>query len=67
MPDIDGFTATRMLREHRKGLNRQTPIVAVTGHALTGYKEKCLAADMNDYITKPISFKSLQEVLERVN
>lgn len=67
MPDIDGFTATRMLREHRKGLNRQTPIVAVTGHALTGYKEKCLAADMNDYITKPISFDSLQEVLERVN
>ena len=66
MPEIDGYAATNMLRNEEGGLNQHTPIVAMTGHALVGYRDKCLAADMSDYITKPISFDSIQAVLDRV-
>jgi len=52
MPVMDGFTATRAIRKNDD--NQSLPIIAVTAHALTGYRDKCLEAGMNDYITKPI-------------
>ncbi|MEG2173090.1 MAG: ATP-binding protein [Desulfovibrionaceae bacterium] len=63
MPVMDGITATRALREDRQLQN--LPIIAMTAHAMTGDREKSLAAGMNDYITKPISPDNVYETLRR--
>ncbi len=65
MPVMDGFEATAKIRELEKESGAHIPIIAMTAHAMTGDREKCLAAGMDDYITKPINFEVLQEVLEK--
>lgn len=62
MPVMDGFEATKAIRTFENGKKR-TPIVAVTAHAVAGYREKCLANDMDDYITKPIRKKALLDMV----
>jgi signal transduction histidine kinase/CheY-like chemotaxis protein len=62
MPGIDGFEATRRIRESRYA---DVPIVAVTAHVLPGYRETCLAAGMNDYLAKPALIGPLTELVER--
>ncbi len=67
MPEMDGFTATRMIRE--KELEERLPripIIAMTAHALSGDQERCLDAGMDDYIPKPFEEEVLAETLERV-
>jgi CheY-like chemotaxis protein len=64
MPIMDGFEATAVIR-HREGSNHHTPICALTANAMEGDREKCLAAGMDDYITKPISIEKLREAVER--
>ena len=66
MPVIDGFAATRLIREHeaRIGLPR-TPIIALTANALSGDREHCLAQGMDDYLSKPIELHALSELLAR--
>ena len=63
MPDLDGFDATRRIREGPEK-NRRIPIVALTAHAMQEDLDRCLAAGMDGYITKPFVEKDLREKLE---
>jgi signal transduction histidine kinase/CheY-like chemotaxis protein len=54
MPGMDGFQATAAIRETEKQTGAHMPVIAMTAHALSGYKEKCLEAGMDGYVTKPI-------------
>jgi two-component system CheB/CheR fusion protein len=64
MPEMDGFQATAAIREREKTTGGHMPIVAVTGYAMKGDKQRCLDAGMDAYICKPIRSAELFEVLE---
>jgi CheY-like chemotaxis protein len=66
MPVIDGFTATRKIREIEATTNSHTPIIAITANALHGDREKCLEAGMDDYISKPFQVEILVEKIKRL-
>jgi CheY-like chemotaxis protein len=63
MPEMNGFEATAVIREREKGAGRHQFIVALTAHALSGDRERCLEAGMDAYVSKPISQSSLAAVL----
>ena len=65
MPGFDGFDATRLIREMERKTGTCTPIVAMTAHALSGYRELCLAAGMDDFVTKPLNPDVISAVIER--
>jgi len=62
MPEMDGLEATREIRDIGFDM---IPIIAMTAHAMKGYREKCLDAGMDDYITKPIKRDSVFDILEK--
>lgn len=62
MPEMDGTEATRLIRE--KGFDK-VPIIAMTAHAMKGDREMCLAAKMNDYLTKPIKREAVFAIIEK--
>jgi len=64
MPEMDGYEATRRIREGGQGMmNSAIPIIALTAHALGSDRDKCIAAGMNDYLSKPIDAARLQAAL----
>jgi CheY-like chemotaxis protein len=64
MPELDGFAATQELRR-REGTDCHTPVIAMTAHARTGDQERCLAAGMDDYLSKPLDLSHLRAALHR--
>jgi len=64
MPEMDGFTATGLIREKERATGTHIPIIAMTAHAMKGDREKCLAVGMDGYISKPINPEELYEVIE---
>jgi CheY-like chemotaxis protein len=64
MPDLDGYAATRRIRELEIGGVR-VPIVALTAHATDGAEHECRAAGMDDYLSKPLDRGKLAQCLER--
>ena len=66
MPQMDGYETTRQIRanEQKQGLDR-LPVIALTAHALSGDREKCLEAGMDDFLGKPFQVSDLEMMLER--
>ena len=65
MSEMDGFEATGLIREWEKQTDQHTPIIAMTAHALSGDRERCIEAGMDDYLSKPLEPKVFFSMLER--
>lgn len=61
MPEMDGYTATKKIREE---LQSNIPVIAMTAHAMSGEREKCLRAGMNEYLAKPIRESELYRMIQ---
>ena len=66
MPGMDGFEATSAIREQEKGKENRQPIIALTAHAMKGDRERCIAAGMDAYVSKPIKFDALFQAIEEL-
>ena len=64
MPTMGGFDAVAALREREQGTGEHVPVIALSAHAVVGHREKCLAAGMDDYLTKPIDPEMLYATMD---
>ncbi len=65
MPEMDGLEATRNIRQLELVIGAHIPIVAMTAHAMSGDRDRCLDAGMDDYVSKPVSLKLLSQAIAR--
>jgi CheY-like chemotaxis protein len=65
MPELDGLEATKQIRALESGSKLRVPIIALTAGASKEEKERCLAAGMDDFLSKPIEIRKLSEMLNR--
>jgi CheY-like chemotaxis protein len=66
MPEMDGFAATKFIREKEKASGAHLPIIALTALAMKGDEERCLACGMDGYVSKPLRIEELFSVIEKV-
>ncbi|MCH5376774.1 MAG: response regulator, partial [Planctomycetes bacterium] len=66
MPEMDGYEATRAIRDQEQKTGGHIPIIAMTAHALKGDRERCLESGMDEYVSKPIHAKRMLETIESV-
>ncbi len=66
MPVMGGLEATEAIRSREKSTGTHLPIIAMTAHAMQGDRDRCLAAGMDDYVSKPIDVKQLFTVVQNV-
>ncbi len=64
MPEMDGYEATRMIRTMENS-GRRTPVIALTANAMKGDRDRCLASGMDDYLSKPVDRKQLEQTIRR--
>jgi len=66
MPELDGYAATAEIRSPiSKVLDHQVTVIAMTAHAMQGDRDKCIAAGMDDYLTKPVKPQELSDMLDK--
>jgi CheY-like chemotaxis protein len=66
MPEVDGYTATSRIRQLEEGKGIQTPIIAMTAHAMKGDRDRCIESGMDGYMTKPIDTAAMMAEIDRV-
>ncbi|MEM9457221.1 MAG: response regulator [Myxococcota bacterium] len=66
MPEMDGLTATKEIRKKEETMDRHVPIVAMTAHAMSSDEVRCIDAGMDAYVSKPIRYSRVHEILERI-
>jgi CheY-like chemotaxis protein len=66
MPEMDGLTVTRKIRESERETEHHVPIIAMTAHAMKGDRERCIEAGMDGYVSKPISSKEVAEAIAAI-
>ena len=67
MPELDGLTTCREIRERERGTGGRILIIALTAHAIKGDRDACLTAGMDEYLTKPVRRQALAEAIQRVS
>lgn len=65
MPEMDGFEATKRIREAEAGGKPHTPVIAVTASAMANDRQKCLDMGLDDYVSKPFQIADLEKVLNK--
>ena len=65
MPDLDGLSTTRIIRQHETKTGKHSIIIANTASAMAGHRETCLEAGMDDFITKPAMIETIHAVFEK--